>query len=131
MKKLLLIITLLLSITAGWSGVAHAADNSANAAKNQACSGINSAVGTGSCGGKEDAKTINTVVRGILDILSWVAGIAAVIMVVIAGLKYITSSGDSSAIASAKTSLIYALVGIVVVALAQAIVLFGLHVAKV
>jgi hypothetical protein len=48
------------------------------------------------------------------------------VMIMIAGLKYITSSGDASAVKSAKDGLLYAIVGLVVVALAQTIVRFVL-----
>jgi hypothetical protein len=55
-----------------------------------------------------------------------VVGVIAVIMIIIGGLKYVTSGGDSSAVGSAKNTIIYALVGLVVVALAQALVKFVL-----
>jgi hypothetical protein len=45
-------------------------------------------------------------------------------MIIIAGFKYITSGGDTNKVASAKSTLTYAIIGIVVVALAQLIVHF-------
>jgi hypothetical protein len=53
-------------------------------------------------------------------------GFVAVIMIIIGGLKYVTYSGDSSNINSAKNTILYAVVGLVVVALAQIIVKFVL-----
>jgi hypothetical protein len=47
-------------------------------------------------------------------------------MIIIGGLKYITSSGDSNNITSAKNTILYAIIGLVVVALAQFIVKFVL-----
>jgi hypothetical protein len=47
-------------------------------------------------------------------------------MIILGGLKYITSGGDAQKVASAKSALIYAIVGLVIVALAQAIVRFVL-----
>ena len=47
-------------------------------------------------------------------------------MVIVSGLKYITASGDSSSISSAKNTLIYALVGLAIAALAQIMVHFVL-----
>lgn len=64
------------------------------------------------------------VLTQVLLILSWVSGVAAVIMVILGGFKYITSGGDSNAIASAKNTILYAIVGLVVFALSQAIVIF-------
>ena len=52
------------------------------------------------------------------------AGIIAVIMIVFAGLRYITSSGDSGRSRAATQTLIYAIVGLVVCILASVIVSF-------
>lgn len=120
MKKILLALAVLMSVTFGISGLAVAASPS-EAAKNQVCEGISGQVG-GTCG--DGGADIQNIIAVVLNILSWIAGIAAVIMIILAGLKYITSSGDSSSISSAKSSLIYALVGLVIVALSQAIVFF-------
>jgi hypothetical protein len=47
-------------------------------------------------------------------------------MIVIGGIKYTTSNGDSSAITSAKNTILYSVVGLVVAILAFAIVNFVL-----
>jgi type IV secretory pathway VirB2 component (pilin) len=67
---------------------------------------------------------ISDILRMVISILSFVAGVVSVIMIIIAGFKYITSSGDSSNVQSAKNTLIYAVVGIVIAILAQVIVRF-------
>jgi hypothetical protein len=64
------------------------------------------------------------VIVKAVNIISIVAGIAAVIVIVIAGLRYVLSAGDSNATAGAKSMIIYALVGLVVIVLAQGIILF-------
>jgi hypothetical protein len=64
------------------------------------------------------------IIIKIVQILSFVIGAAAVIMVIIGGLKYITSNGDSNSVSSAKNTILYALIGIAVFLLSQAIVLF-------
>lgn len=120
MKKIFLSLMLALTMTFGMGGVALAAGPT-DSAKNQVCEGISGQIG-GTCGGAD--ADVNSAVRVVLEILSWVAGIAAVIMIIVAGLKYITSGGDSSKVASAKSSLIYAIVGIIIVALAQFLVRF-------
>lgn len=86
------------------------------------CEGISQAGG----GCEADSVPLTTVIRLVIRILSLIAGVAAVIMIVIGGLKYITSGGDSSKVASAKTSILYAIVGLIIVALAQFIVRFVL-----
>lgn len=59
-------------------------------------------------------------------LLSIIIGITAVVMIMFAGFKFITSQGDANQVASARNTAIYAVVGLVVVALAQAIIIFVL-----
>jgi hypothetical protein len=47
-------------------------------------------------------------------------------MIVWGGLRYITSGGDSNKLSSAKNTIIYALIGLIIVALSQFIVRFVL-----
>jgi type IV secretion system pilin len=90
--------------------------------KAEICQGLGQV--SGSCsGGSSD---INHALKSAINILSFVAGVVAIIMIIISGLKFITAQGDSSGVASARSSLIYALVGLVVAALAQFIVHFVL-----
>ena len=48
------------------------------------------------------------------------------VMIIIAGFKYVTSGGDTNGVASAKNTIIYAIIGIVVAALGQILVHFVL-----
>ena len=52
--------------------------------------------------------------------------IAAVIMIIWGGFRYVTSGGDSNKVSSAKNTIIYAVIGLIIVALAQFIVKFVL-----
>ena len=70
------------------------------------------------------------VIRMVLQVLSIVTGVAAVIMIIIGGFRYVTSGGDSSSISSAKNTIIYAIVGLIVVAFAQFIVRYVMTKAK-
>lgn len=76
------------------------------------------------CGDAQDG--VNSIIRTAITLLSIIAGIIAVIMLIVSGLKFITSEGDASKAASARQSLIYAIVGLVVVVVAQVIVRFVL-----
>jgi len=80
------------------------------------------------CKAKNNATNPLTGKGGVLDdvvnILSIAAGSVAVILMFIGGIKYITSNGDSSEISSAKRTIIYALIGLVIVVLARAIINF-------
>lgn len=62
----------------------------------------------------------------VINILSWIVGIAAVIMIIIGGFRYLTSAGDPGNTAAARNTIIYAIVGLVIVAFSQAIVAFVL-----
>ena len=76
---------------------------------------------TGTVNCPEDA-IIDTILRSVLNILSFVVGAASVIVMVVAGLRFITANGDAQGIASARQTIIYAIVGLIVALGAQAIV---------
>ncbi len=63
----------------------------------------------------------------IVDILSLIVGIVSVIVIIFSGFRFITSGGDAQQVASARSGIIYAIVGIVIVILAQAIVAFVIN----
>lgn len=91
-----------------------------------ACEGIGS-VGGSDCGGPGTATEVERLVATAVNILSWVAGVAAVIMIIVGAFKYIISNGDSNALSSAKNTILYALIGLVIAALAQVLVQFVLQ----
>lgn len=61
------------------------------------------------------------------NVLSVAGGVAAVILIIIGALKYVTAAGDSNASASARGSIINALIGIMIIAAAQGILRFILY----
>ena len=65
-------------------------------------------------------------IQGILNVVIGVAGIVAVIFIVVGGFQYMTSSGDPSKTKKAKDTILYACIGLIVCALAFAIVNFVL-----
>jgi hypothetical protein len=97
------------------------------------CTGINAATtgvsNNSNCattnGSGED--TLQAIAKKIVNIFSLIVGVAAVIMIIVGGFRYITSGGDSTKVGGAKNTLIYAIVGLIIVALAQAIVHFVLN----
>ena len=70
---------------------------------------------------------VNGTITTVINVFSTLVGVIAVIMIIYGGMRYITSGGDSGKITSAKNTIIYALIGLVVVALAQFIVKFVLN----
>lgn len=91
------------------------------------CKGANLNVtqATGDCqdGGAAEQQ-VNNLLTDVIDIFSIVVGVVAVIMIIIGGLRYITSGGDSGNITGAKNTILYAIIGLVIVAMAQFIVRF-------
>jgi hypothetical protein len=100
--------------------IAHADPNSVSSL----CGGANLSVSSGTC--VDTSGSINNIIKFVLDLFSIIVGIAAVIMIVVGGLKYTISGGDSTRTAGAKDTILFAIVGLVVVALAQIIVHFVL-----
>lgn len=64
------------------------------------------------------------VFKTIVNVLLYVIGAVSVIMLIIGGIRYTISQGDSGAVTSAKNTILYAVIGIVVAILAYAIVNF-------
>lgn len=94
-----------------------------------ACSGTNidlTGGSSGSCTATSGTSNIQDLLRNIINYFSIIVGVIAVVMIIVGGLRYITSGGESGKVGSAKTTIIYALVGLVVVALAQLVVHFVL-----
>lgn len=63
-------------------------------------------------------------IKIILSIVFAIVGAIALLIIVVSGLRYITSAGDPQKAANARNGIIYALVGLIVALTAQAIVAF-------
>jgi uncharacterized membrane protein len=87
--------------------------------------GANGASGNNQSSDQANAQVNNTI-KTVVNILSAAVAVAAVIMIIIGGLRYITSAGKQESVANAKNTILYAIIGLVVVALAQVIVRFVL-----
>jgi len=74
------------------------------------------------CASKND--NIGTYVKNGVNILLYLVGVLAIIMIIYGGVRYVTSAGNSNQVSSAKNVILYALVGLVVAVLAYAIVNF-------
>lgn len=98
--------------------------------QNKICDGASTLKigGSGTCTSNTSDATdkVNNMITTVVNIFSAIVGIIAVIMIVYGGLRYITSGGESGKVTSAKNTIIYAIIGLIVVALAQFIVKFVL-----
>lgn len=80
----------------------------------------------GGCGGADDITGSSGLISNIVQTLVIVVGSISVIVIVVAGLMYVISAGDSAGVNRAKNAIIYALAGLVVAVMAQVIVSFVL-----
>ncbi len=76
----------------------------------------------GNC--SKSGANIADIISGVVNILLFLVGAVAVIMLVIGGFRYVTSNGDQNSVAGAKNTIMYALIGVVVAFLAYAAVAF-------
>lgn len=64
------------------------------------------------------------IILRITRFIAIIAGVAAVIMIIISGLRFITSHGDPQTVNGAKNTILYSVVGLVIIVLAQGIISF-------
>lgn len=62
------------------------------------------------------------IITTIANIFAFITGIAAVVVIIISGFEYVRSGGDSAKINKAKNGILFAVIGLVVVAIARGIV---------
>jgi glucose uptake protein GlcU len=65
-----------------------------------------------------------SVFSQISDVLIYIVGAVAVIMLIVGGFRYVISQGSSEQVKQAKDTILYAIIGIVVAILAYAVVHF-------
>jgi TRAP-type C4-dicarboxylate transport system permease small subunit len=96
--------------------------------KNGLCAGVNldvnSNCNTGGLSQGQANQKLNNIIHTIINLLSVVVGVVAVIMIIIGGLRYITSGGSDTSVTGAKNTILYAIIGLIIVALAQVMVRF-------
>lgn len=78
------------------------------------------------CTSKGDNAT--TLLSTIINTLLFIVGSLAVIMIIVSGIFYVTSAGDSGKVARAKNTLTYSIVGLIVAFLSYAIIFWVLDV---
>jgi hypothetical protein len=74
------------------------------------------------CSGR--AETADSMVEPIVSTLLFVVGVVAVVVIIIGGILYVTSTGDPGKTKRAKDTILYAVIGLVVAIMAYAIVAF-------
>ncbi|HEY8999524.1 MAG TPA: hypothetical protein VIM53_04405 [Candidatus Saccharimonadales bacterium] len=83
--------------------------------------------GSGNCGGTTAGGShINTLITNIINVFSAIIGAIAVIMLIYGGLQFGIGGNDPGKVGNARNTITYALVGLVVVGVAQFLVQFVL-----
>lgn len=95
-----------------------------SAAKSEACKGVELDNSSGAnCGDKASSDT-QKILEKVINIMSAVGAVIAVIVIIVNGIRLVLSSGDSGRVNTARSGIIMAIVGLLVIAVAQALVKF-------
>ena len=89
-----------------------------------ACEGSGGTWNGGNC--TQGTRTVTGTIRSVGSILVFLTGAISVLMIIIGGVRYALSGGDQGTITSAKNTILYAIVGVIISVAAYAIVNFVL-----
>ncbi len=84
--------------------------------------------GVNAIGGSDNTLTVENSLQQGINVFLFFVGAIAVIMLIYGGFRYITSGGEASALSAAKNTIMYAVIGLVVVILAGAIANFAINI---
>jgi hypothetical protein len=76
------------------------------------------------CTSGTSSNPVSTLLINVTHIVAIIAGVAAVVIIIVSGIRFITSQGESDKAASARNTLINTAIGLVVIVLAQAIIAY-------
>ena len=91
---------------------------------NQVCTGSGS---QSSACNKTNDDIVSRTVGKVTNLVTYISGIVAVIMIMVGGFLYLTANGDASKVADAKNTIVFTLIGVTVVVLSRFIILFVLN----
>lgn len=75
-------------------------------------------------GGSSTSADLPALIQNIINVLLFITGAVAVIMIILGAIRYITSNGDQADVKAAKDTIMYSVIGLIVAILAFAIVNF-------
>ena len=67
------------------------------------------------------------VITKATQILAIITGIASIVVIIVGGFRFVTSGGDSNKVATARSTILYAVIGLAIALLAETIVVFVLN----
>ena len=119
--KSILISTLMVAVMVFGVSIIYQTGNTeiAGAINSEITSGMNA-----TSAGTSTPTDANVVIKNVTNIMFFIIGAIAVVMIIYSGIRYTTSAGNPAGVTAAKNSLIYSIVGLVVAILAYAIVNF-------
>ncbi len=89
------------------------------------CSGAAANSAVCSTAAPSSKSPIRDIIVTATNIVAVVAGVAAIIVILVSGFRFITSSGNSSNVEGARNTLMYAVIGLVVIVAARTIVVYA------
>lgn len=127
MKKVVLSAIAAVLMVLGLSGVATM---SPAYAATPCADGTTSTTGLDGCNewGSSNLKKddLMSTLQVVINVVIGIIGFVAVVMIIMGGISFATSQGDSSKVAKARNTILYGVVGLIVALLAYAIVNFVL-----
>ncbi|MDB5179837.1 MAG: hypothetical protein JWN12_469 [Candidatus Saccharibacteria bacterium] len=110
---------LILGIAIGVGLLAPVSANAATSVISDQCVGV-----TNSSVCKNQNAKPSDLISKIVNVLLFIVGALSVVMIIVGGILYATSNGDSGRVTLAKNTITYSVVGLVVAFLAFAVVQF-------
>ena len=122
MKKILITFGLIIAIVGSFITAAGIYENKvyADSAADLIKQGADST-------GQQDSRSAGDIAKDVVNIMFFIVGIMAVIMIIWGGIRYVLSAGNSAALTSAKNTIMYAVIGLIVAILAYTIVNFVIN----
>lgn len=126
-KIKILLVSMALSLGLGAPALLMPAVAYGNTITDNVCQGSNDAANNGATSGCNvtgagSGENIKSIANQVVKIFSLIVGAVSIIMIIYGGFRYITSGGDSGRFGNAKNTLIYAVIGLIIVALSQFLV---------
>lgn len=131
-KKILALLLIFTTLTIGFTALTPTAHAEFSGIFDSACQ---DAGDSSVCQDKSQGQsTTNNYIYGpsgiltrAVNLIALIVGIAAVIVIIIAGIRFMSSGGDANKVATAKSTILYAVIGLAVAAAARSIVIFVLN----
>lgn len=135
MKNLIIKIALMVSMLSGsllvpLTASALNCDSPNLTPQEQTECGACAASGDQNCDPGASPGRVQDTIKSIVKVLTIFGGAVAVVMIIVGGFRYITSDGNAESAKGARNTIIYAVIGLVVISLAQIIVHFTLNSVK-